>query len=94
MSEQEIYWSREWLNGKGHHSTAFVFSYINTWSNRRNLSGELVIGDCSRQVSLDLDVFSGENQQKEYANTIEKLDRLIKTLAETRSAIVEHMESS
>ena len=85
---------RRWLNKRGKHSTAFVYSlmtceeYVHekkdgVTTREKNFYGDLNLSDCTRQITLDI----AADQ-----NTINKLDTLLETLEEIRTYVLEAME--
>lgn len=67
---------RGFLNAPGHHTIGLYFleAVFSRWNGHKLGELDLTIGDCNRQITLSLDC----NDEAETANSIEKLDRLIK----------------
>lgn len=75
-----VYLKREFLNELGYHSNAFVYAHLDSsgW-------GELVIGDCSRQVTISVQSTTDEGETQ---NSLRKLEMLETTIRELRRALV------
>lgn len=76
---------RGFINKPKFHSTAFIL--VNLQANRdqvtgqiSNISGDVVISDCNRQIDLCFDCYYEEDRQ----NALEKCDKLIKQLRRVR----------
>lgn len=89
MSRYEIlYRKRRWLNQLSEHSIAFIWAKLtrDSGENEKNgivekwseVSGQIMLGDCSRLVTLDF--------QDDY-NSIQKLHKLIGVLQEFQAAL-------
>lgn len=96
MKEKKLYYSRRFLNKKGHHSTAFVFSEVtktfckNTkGKNVSYIDADLKISDCDRVINLSIEL----NTKRSTNNTLHKLDTLISTLQELKSIILKEQSS-
>ena len=78
------YYRRQFINGPGHHSTAFVYAVVERSRVEDEYSGELTltIADCCRSISLSIDIDCEENRK----NTLLKLDAVIETLTGFREA--------
>ena len=82
---------RKWLNKLHYHSVAFIRTRIERpkvgwdW-----LDADIIIGDCSRQITLDFDVKRGD--KSDLSNALYKLDTLINTLQEFRDMLAEFWE--
>ena len=78
------YYKRQFINGPGHHSTAFVYAVVEKSRASDEYSGELTltIADCCRSITLSIDIDSEENRK----NTLLKLDAVIETLTGFRRA--------
>jgi len=96
MKENQIFYLRKFINKKGFHSNAFIFGEI-TKSVSKTKRGkesvwrdcELKISDCDRIVSLSMDLHSIAIAN----NSIYKLDVLIESLKEFRTAFVHEVNS-
>jgi hypothetical protein len=74
------FYRREFLNREAHHGAGLVYAYIDSAG-----YGELIIGDCGRQIALCLEV--GANcAEEDRANSLEKLDKLYETVRDLRAA--------
>jgi hypothetical protein len=64
-SRGRIHYRRRWLNRPGFHSTAYVQSQIELDKSSDNdgldLMASFTLADCTRQASLDFDVFSNHS---------------------------------
>ena len=82
------YYTRRFLNRRGHHAGGYVLAYVEDTSKRRGARDwtdiEFTISDCGRQISLSFDVDPGE-----LGNSLYKVDLLIDTLTKFRAALVE-----
>ena len=83
------YYTRRFLNRRGHHAGAYVLASVEDTSRRAPdddgwVETELVMSDCGRQIRLDFDV-----DRAGLANSLHKLDVLIDTLTRFRAALVE-----
>lgn len=82
MAKNNGYYSRKWLNKKEGHAFIEVKSYA------ENNGCEVVLGDCSRNITLD---FFVSNRSTEFDCTKEgrlyKMDRLISELQKARTII-------
>jgi len=79
------YYRREFINLPGFHSTAYVYAEVerSTRSDEYAATCTLALSDCSRKISISIDLDSpGERQ-----NSLHKLDVLIETLIEFRRAV-------
>lgn len=56
---------------------------------RKKINGSLVVSDCSRKVTLDLDVYNDQ----EYCNVMSKLDNIIEVCAEAREWLKQYKET-
>lgn len=86
-----IFDKKEFLNLPGQEELAAILVSIRkqNWNNEpdslyRNVSYNLVISDCNKQVYLDIDDDSEFNQE----NSLFKIDTLIDTLSQYRAALV------
>ena len=82
------YYTRRFLNKRGHHAGGYVLAYVENTTARRDKNVyadiDLTIADCGRQISLGFDV------DPEYlANSLDKVDVLVDALTRFRAALVE-----
>lgn len=81
---------RRWLNRRGKQTVAFVYADLNVSeeifidedmvkTTRRYVSGDFIISDCTRQVTLQIE---GDE------NTVEKLNHLIKAAEDARDWVI------
>ncbi|HED05893.1 MAG TPA: hypothetical protein ENI61_04320 [Ignavibacteria bacterium] len=94
-----LYYKRTFLNRKSYHAGAFILAkilketYTHTHKKTKKKVNEvsyevnLDIADCSRIISLDIDLYS----KREAANSLRKLDILISTLVEFRKIFVKEI---
>jgi hypothetical protein len=82
------YYTRRFLNRRGHHAGAYVLASVEDTSRRpddvRWTEVEFVLSDCGRQIQLDFDVDADS-----LANSLHKVDVLLDTLTKFRAALVE-----
>lgn len=71
---------RKFLNRKGHHSVAAVYTDF------ADGYGQLIISDCSRRILLSIDA----SDRKERANTLYKLNVLLGVIGDLRDAVQEY----
>lgn len=95
MKNKNIFYLRQFLNKKGHHSNAFIYAEISknvSSSKNKDKSNywrdtELKIGDCDRIVNLSMDL----NSLNSASNSIHKLDILINTLKAFKKAFIKEV---
>ena len=82
------YYTRRFLNKRGHHSGGYILAFVEDTSKRRKETDwtdtEFTVADCGRQISLSFEV-----SPEELANSLYKVDVLIETLTQFRLALVE-----
>jgi len=82
------YYTRRFLNKRGHHSGGYILAFVEDTSKRRRETDwtdtEFTVADCGRQISLSFEVSPAE-----LANSLHKVDVLIDTLTRFRAALVE-----
>lgn len=82
------YYTRRFLNKRGHHAGGYVLAFVEDTSKRNNdiewTDIEFTIADCGRQISLSFEV-----SPDELSNSLYKTDLLIDTLCRFRAALVE-----
>ncbi len=84
------YYNRQFLNLEKHHSIALIHAYVETGEhqdNKPDLDGEIIIGDCGKQITLDFHVsYFDEDIDAEFENALHKLDNLINCLKDFKKA--------
>lgn len=85
MSDKKpVFYVREFLNREREHSSAHIIFEIPSLDSRKKDTypeeATLVIADCSRSISLDL----GWYDEKEFQNSLDKLDLLVDNLIRFR----------
>ncbi|GAA3563153.1 hypothetical protein GCM10022197_18370 [Microlunatus spumicola] len=82
------YYTRRFLNRRGHHAGAYVLASVEDTSRRPDdttwTDVDFVLSDCGRQIQLDFDVDTDS-----LANSLHKVDVLLETLTKFRAALVE-----
>lgn len=82
------YYTRRFLNRRGHHAGGYVLASVENTSRRKGdctwTDIEFTIADCGRQISLSFEV-----GPKYLDNSLRKVDILIDTLTNFRQALVE-----
>lgn len=82
------YYTRRFLNRRGHLAGAYVLAYAEDTSRRTGervyTETDFTVADCGRQISLDFDV-----DPECLANSLHKIDVLMSTLTSFRAALVE-----
>lgn len=80
---------RTWLNKKGHHSTAFVYSKftVDEWDDSDEeclgITGAMTLSDCSRQVTLDFNCWDTHTAR----NALYKLCKLEEEIKKAREFV-------
>jgi len=84
------FYRREFLNNPGHHSTGHILAYVEETTVEKNWSGDInfTLADCNRQINLSFDIDDAE----ERANSLYKMDLIIKSLQEFREAFLVECE--
>jgi len=88
MKEEELFYTRKFLNKKGFHSSAFILVEANRCIEKVDkdfgvytsdyLNASIRLSDCSRQVDLD---FSADlTSKKEFNNSFDKLTIIKKAI--------------
>lgn len=82
------FYTRRFLNKRGHHAGGYILAFVEDTSKRTKDSDwtdiEFVLADCGRQINLSFEVAADE-----LANSLYKVDVLIDTLARFREALAE-----
>ena len=82
------YYTRRFLNRRGHHAGAYVLASVEDTSRHPDDSTwtdvDFVLSDCGRQIRLDF-----EADTANLANSLHKIDVLLETLTRFRAALVE-----
>lgn len=87
--QKNRYFCREFLNKPGFQSIGFILAEVEhtTAYHQYDPSINLIIGDCSKHISLDFTIDSGFDRE----NTLYKLDLLCDTLLKFRAAVKEEI---
>lgn len=86
--ERRIFHKRQFLNDREGAAMIEASLYNRSWEDKEgkrqfSLDGEVHITDCSRSVSLSIDV----NDSKSWANAVHKLERVIRVLEQMKDRI-------
>lgn len=76
--------SRQWLNAPGHHGNGYIVTEVK--SEEDWVTGEVIIADCNRSISLDfyIEGLNDEQSDAELRNDLAKIDLVISELQEFR----------
>lgn len=83
MPEKRLYYKREFLNREGHNGLAAILADVGDPGKQNYFDATLTISDCSRNISLE---FWYDEEDGSVDNSLEKIDIIIKTLREFKSA--------
>ena len=81
--------TRRWLNPQTSRNNGWVKTYVR--SSAHNVDASVTLADCSRQISLDFDVYPYDKSSGQAG--LKKLDLLIETLVNYREKYVAHCDN-
>lgn len=88
-----VYKRRQFLNTETNGGNAFVSCYVNA-ADGNNVSAEITLSDCNRQITLDFCVYGNRDgaDAEQLANVRQKIAKLRKAIVSFETALLGELD--